>query len=713
MLEEVAKLWKAEGGGVIVEDGEKMKAILKTLEGSMSGGRIGLVRTNSHLSRQSSFAFGQDNAHDAGQRPSLEGRHSSFGMSKLQVEEPHANDNGYHDEDDNDDSSSKDPRAWLKVISAFDQPRFTYDPDAKHFHLLTTPTPSLFPSASHKTTTFRTRYNTIHQRLLRNEAFQSPSFSTQHTFPPSRKKTTNNHSAAHFYKLTPISNLLGRGGTSHLLLALLAIAPTGTPCLHDPSGSITLDLAHASPAQESYFCPGMIVLVDGVYDDEWAGAGSAGLGGTGGVGGMIGGRFVGFSIACPPVERRGVSLGFDLKVGDAGGGGFGWTDFLGLGSERAVGGRMRRVERRVFCGDEARRKMVVLGEVTLDEPLTLLALRKLLSLYSASSSDEEKHPPMAFLLCGNFSSRPALAGSGTGSIEYKELFDALAAILADFPTLLRRCTWIFVPGDNDAWSSAFSAGASTMLPRERVPEVFTRRVMRVFASARAEPGVRKAEGEVEGEVVWTSNPARVSLFGPAHEVVVFRDDVEGRLRRNAVRVGQLAKHGDGDATPAPQQDGNQSASGGQEDVVMSGALPLTETDPEIAEAMTVGSPAPETPHQPLQALPSGEKEEEDYATLQAKKLILTLLPQSTLSPFPATVRPVHWDYATSALSLYPLPHTLVLADAEAKAFALTYEGCHVMNPGRFVTGAGRGARVGWVEYDCFSKRGVVRGMRVE
>ena len=30
-MEEVAKLWKAESGGVIVEDGTKLKGILKTV----------------------------------------------------------------------------------------------------------------------------------------------------------------------------------------------------------------------------------------------------------------------------------------------------------------------------------------------------------------------------------------------------------------------------------------------------------------------------------------------------------------------------------------------------------------------------------------------------------------------------------------------------------------------------------------------------------
>jgi DNA polymerase epsilon subunit 2 len=98
---------------------------------------------------------------------------------------------------------------------------------------------------------------------------------------------------------------------------------------------------------------------------------------------------------------------------------------------------------------------------------------------------------------------------------------------------------------------------------------------------------------------------------------------------------------------------------------------------------------------------------DDYATAQAKKLILSLLPQSTLSPFPMSIRPTHWSH-NSALSLYPLPHALILADAEAEPFALTFEGCHVVNPGRLVSGGGRRKRVKWVEYDCWTKRGVVK-----
>lgn len=675
MLEETAKLWKAESGQVIVDDGSKLKGILRTLEGSMSGGRVGTVkRSGSDLSRQSSFAFGNDSAvdlTDPTHRPSLDGRNSSFGMSKLQVDE---------EESEESEDTSQDPRAWMKVISAFDQPRMAYDANKKHFSQRTGK-PSMFPSPLHKTEMFRERYDIIYQRLLRNENFQAPSISSAPGTATLRRQE-GKPPEQQFYKVTPIANLLGRSGASFLLLGMLVIAPTGTLAISDGSGSISLDLQHAHTfgAEQSYFCHGMIVLAEGTYEESWAGAGSSGLGNTGGVGGTIGGRFIGFSVGGPPVEKRNVSLGIDLQAGDQGGG-FGWTDFLGLGSERAVGQRMRRLERQLLRsnndgeGGEARRKMVVLAEVALDDPATFAALRRVFAMYAAL-----EEPPMAFILMGNFASQAAIAGAGTGSIEYKELFDALAAVLADFPSLLRSSTWTFVPGDNDPWGSSFSAGASALIPRDSIPDIFTSRIKRAFAAAKAETGVKKT-GELDGDALWSSNPARLSFFGPLHEVVVFRDDITGRLRRNAVRYGQA--FGRDETATANQKDDLDG------DLAMSGALP----GDDISSV--------EVPAVP----PRIARTSDDYTTVQAKKLILTLLPQSTLSPFPPQTRPVHWSYATSALSLYPLPSTLILADAETPAFALTYEGCHVLNPGSLVVGKGK---AGWAEYDVLTKRGTIR-----
>ena len=97
----------------------------------------------------------------------------------------------------------------------------------------------------------------------------------------------------------------------------------------------------------------------------------------------------------------------------------------------------------------------------------------------------------------------------------------LAVVLSEFSELLKRSTWVFVPGDDDPWASAFSAGASAAVPREGVPDIFTNRIRRAFANAKTSTALAKEEGE-EGAAVWTSNPARLSLFGPAHEVVLFR-----------------------------------------------------------------------------------------------------------------------------------------------------------------------------------------------
>lgn len=701
VLDEVAKLWKAESGPVIVEDGTQLKGILQMLEGCMSGGRIGQVKKpGSHVSRQNSFAFGNDSLQDVSgaglRRPSLDSnRNSSFGMSALQVEEQ-----------EEIAEASKQPRSWIKVMSSFDQPRFTYHLDKKHFVQMNNK-PSFFSPPSHKTAIFRERYNIIHQRLLRNEAFQTPSFNAR----SSKLTRTNSTTTQKFYKLTPVANLLGRGGSSHLLLGILVIAPTGTLALADPSGSISLDLQHAAPLQgedSAYFCPGMIVLVDGVYEEDYAGAGASGLGNTGGIGGTIGGLFVGFSIGGPPVEKRNVSLGVNLGTSDVGGG-FGWTDFVGVGSERALGPRMQRLEKRLLgpgssTEGDASRKMVVLSEVCLDDPTTLSALRKVLEIYAASPA-----PPMAFLVMGNFTSRASMTGAGMGSIEYKELFNELAVVLSDFPSLLRNSTWVFVPGDNDPWSSAFSAGASSPIPKQAVPELFTNRVKRAFATANSEAGSREKD-VIDGQAIWTTNPARLSLFGPTHDVAIFRDDLAGRFQRTAIRIGKATNTSNNEderhdsahgSQPQTQPTEQQDAEMADTDATMSGALPTTEEiqPPDADDSADNPAPQPQTPDTAVHALS------------QAKKLILSLLPQSTLSPFPLSTRPVHWDYAP-ILNLYPLPHTLVLADAESAPFALTFEGCHVLNPGRLVVRGGSGGRrrrVQWAEYDLYTKRGGVRG----
>ena len=517
----------------------------------------------------------------------------------------------------------------------------------------------------------------MHQRILRNETFQTPSFSVARSATLSR---TGSIATSQTNTITPIANLLGRTGSTHLLLGMLIVSPTGALSLSDLTGTIMLDIQHARPIPENgaYFTPGMIVLVDGSYEDHHSTV-SSNLGGTGGIGGTIGGKFLAFSIGHPPCERRTATLGGTDEVdkNSLQGPAFGWTDFLGVGSQRATGSRMNRIASKILSSSAAHH-IVIASDLHLDTPSTLSALRTLLRAYSPSPSTPNPVYPIAIVLMGNFSSKATLAGvPGAGSIEYKEHFDALASVLSEFQSLIAHTSLVFVPGDNDAWSSAFSAGAATPLPQKPVPTLFTNRIRRVIAEANREVwGAGKAKGK-EGEVVWTSNPSRLSWFGVKGEMVLLRDDLAGRLHRTSIRFPKKGEDEDDEMPFAPEHDVN--------------------------EAMEIDLPAPQTiqphPEPPI-----------DPDTQTARALTRTVLSQSHLSPFPLSARPLHWDFA-HALGLYPLPTSLVLADSEAPAFVVKYCGCTVLNPGSIDASRGSKGREGrarWVEFDVRTNSGVVK-----
>ena len=700
VLDEAAKAWKKRGGGTIVEcDGGDLKNVLRNIEGSINGGRI---LQYPGLNRETSFASKDRvvNDHIAASRDESRGlaRHDSLGLSSLNIDEP---DNNHE---------LRDPRHWLKVIGAFDQPRLTYNVNQKHFEPILNPS-SLLPDPSHKTQLFRHRYNIIYQRLLRNESFQTSAVAKARTSSLQRSSSAI-AIAQQAYKLTPVANLLGRSGSSHILLGLLTISPTGLLTLSDLTGSIVLEMQHARPAPEdgAWFTPGMITLVDGMYEEEGSTVGP-GLDYNVGVGGIVRGKFIAFSIGGPPCERRNVTLG--VSTTDAGGnlstgGGFGWVDFLGVGSEKASGSAMRRLERDVFkrveaeASDKGRSRMIIVGDVHLDSTKTLQALSKVLSLYAAEPAEQT---PMVVVLMGNFAHHAVMAGgSKNGSVEYKEYFDALASTLSDYPTMLQNTTFVFVPGNNDPWASSFSAGAATPIPQASVPELFGLRIRRAFAAANAE-AERSIGKKTKGEAVWSTNPARLSLFGPAQEVVLFRDDMSSRLRRNAIRFRPLEK----DSTTEPNGRTSKEGSNATNTISDKDAITTSGSNAE-GETMDVDSAVVRAESQ----IPSSRAENKPQFAISvdlqaARKLVKTVLDQGYLSPFPLSDRPVLWDYA-AALHLYPLPTALILMDPEAPPFVVSYQGCLVMNPGPFTTPNGKNiAR--WMEYDARTKQGLTREAR--
>ncbi|RMZ89877.1 hypothetical protein DV736_g2887, partial [Chaetothyriales sp. CBS 134916] len=447
LLDEVAKAWKAQDGGILVEDGpdKKLSAILKSLEPCMSAGRVDVAK----LSRTNSFSRNPlSRTYSLGRQDSQ----GSLGVAGLV-----GGDDGVAT--DEAEVRYSDARPFLSVVSAFKQPRLAYSSTKKSLETVAGDR-SVLAAIQHKTAMFRNRYNLIHQRLLRHESFQTPSFASVAQPPTLQRSASSVTAMSHAYKITAISNLLGRSGSSHLLLGLLALSPTSDLCLTDLSGSVVLDITYSRcvPEDGAWFCRGMIVLVAGTYEED--GSNNSTLGGAGGVGAQIKGRFVADTFAGPLPEKREATLGInhdsrrnhiDPSLGPA----FGWVDFLGLGSEKAVGQQMRQIQRRI------------LGPLRQED------------VYPPRRRTRTKavNQPLAIVMMGNFVSAASMAGSiqGGGSVEYKEHFDSLASVLSEFPRLLATTTFVFVPGDNDPWASSFGAGAATCLPRQPVPDLFTSR----------------------------------------------------------------------------------------------------------------------------------------------------------------------------------------------------------------------------------------------
>lgn len=120
MLEEVAKAWRRADGRAIVDgDGAKLRDILQQTETQMHGGRIIASKGVRSLSRQSSLLLGPESG-SAQRNESQE----SFTMSGLEMQG-----------EEDDDSEDGDPRKWLKVVNAFEQPRLHYNPVRKHYEL--------------------------------------------------------------------------------------------------------------------------------------------------------------------------------------------------------------------------------------------------------------------------------------------------------------------------------------------------------------------------------------------------------------------------------------------------------------------------------------------------------------------------------------------------------------------------------------------------
>ncbi|ANB12387.1 Dpb2p [Sugiyamaella lignohabitans] len=597
-LDEISRRWKDEDRGLFIE-GAPLKEIIRDIVNS--------IKAAEDVSKDSS--------------PALADRTQTLA------------DTGVRDK-----PSSQYWKDYFQVVNAQSQPFYSYDPIKKNFDAPKAK-PTLLAPAKDQASVFTLRYNLIYNRILRNEAFQTPSFGAS-------MNNTVSMAGSKFYSITFIHNMLGRNNSQFLLFGFIFKGPDGELWIQDLSGKVQLDISQTVPADGLYYTPGQFVLCDGVYFNE---------------------KFLVGSLGPPPAERREAT-----KVA------YGNIDFLGVHTALQNGGIVRRVERidntleKQLLLQERQHlnhKIVILGmDIFLDQLKYIDALRKLFNqLQQEVDALERAQLPISIIFPGSFKSSPFQANGN--STNYKESFDFLAQLLREHPKIAVECKLVFVPGDNDAWASTFSSGATPLFPLQPLPSLFTNRIKRISPDAS-----------------FASNPCRMTYL--SQEIVIMRDELGSRFRRNSILFpNQTHENG---ATNGSSQNGAMDI-----DIKQDPDMDLFqhEEDSDSEEALSQQRALDRLINDSSKVIKPTTKAYIPPDTAEARQVVKTILDQGHLSPFPLSLRPVSWNYDHS-LSLTPLPSVMILADSSTPPFRATYEGCHVVNPGPFI----QGNKICWIEY---------------
>ncbi|KAF9112413.1 DNA-directed DNA polymerase epsilon, subunit B [Mortierella sp. AM989] len=378
-------------------------------------------------------------------------------------------------EDNGGEEDDVDITELFHVIDAFAMPRWSWASDIKSFtrdesvkskdgmengHGNHTSGPNnptanlsnrLLGTAEEKTAMFRARYHALLQRIMRNEHFAPPVF-------------TGGMKQDRYLKLTPLKALKGRCGERFLMFGMLVKNNTGRFCLEDADDRVELEFNNCKNTA-GLFTENCFVLVEGKYTDD--------------------NNILVDTIGLPPPELREETK----KV-------FGNIDFLGAPRE------MRSDEQlNVIASEYEDISFVILSDLWLDQPKTFVTLRTIFEGYSNSSL------PLAFIMCGSFKSEPFLF-NGLESGHYRDGFNTLAELIAEFPVMATSSYFVFVPGPNDPWGSS-------IIPRPKIPDFYTARVRSLVKRS-----------------IFTSNPCRIKYCD--QEIVIFRDDIMNRLLRNCI-----------------------------------------------------------------------------------------------------------------------------------------------------------------------------------
>ncbi|PSN37360.1 DNA polymerase epsilon subunit 2 [Blattella germanica] len=354
----------------------------------------------------------------------------------------------------------------FNVISAFDVPVFTYNIERKKFLKVNTENtrtriPQLFDFASAKASLYKDRYTILLQRTQRHKLF-TPAILGSDT--EVRK-----------CELQPVEFLLSSSGKiiDAMVLGILTQLKEGKYYLEDPTGILELDLSEAT-FNIGLYTENCFVLAGGSYEDK---------------------VFHVCAIGFPPLEPTATSRAY-----------FGNVNAFGGPSQVSLrtSAELLRYEQENEDG-----VLVFIADVWLDSIKVMEKLRVLFAGYA-------DFPPVAFVFMGNFlSSQQGSAHAATLRLRFKALGD----LIAQFPELVDKSKFVFIPGPSDPASP-------NILPRFPLPKYITEEFQRKIPSS-----------------LFTTNPCRIQYC--TQEIVVVREDLITKMCRNTIHFptsGALSEH---------------------------------------------------------------------------------------------------------------------------------------------------------------------------
>ncbi|KAK6453908.1 DNA-directed DNA polymerase epsilon, subunit B [Scheffersomyces xylosifermentans] len=611
-LEEVAKIWKIEDRGLFI-DGPGLKQVLKELNTKS------VASASAHRSHST----------ESGEITDKATRMDTL----IDVEE---------------EEEAINWEEYFKVINPSEQPPCTFDRHRKQFKLQADSKKhknlleSLPNNLQNTIELFNNRYYLLFDRLSRNENFQKASFSSISSI---NKSLTSGNIAN---EITLIKNVLGRDGSKFILFGLLGKDAKDSYILEDCTDYIELNLSQTYKTEGSFYCPGMFVIVEGIYSASGRSSNQSNN--------YIGGCFHVSNIGHPPAERRDVSSE-----------NYGNLDFLGIHKQignTAVNEKVLKINktlRRKLTSLEKtllHHKFILLGsECYLDDFKILDGLKKFFHKLEndiiESQESEEKNTPLAIVMTGSFSCRAltttnSLVSNISNSENYKSHFDNLANILSNYPNVTSTCKFILMPGKNDPWQSSYALGGSAMnyFPQKPVPRVFVSRLERLLP---------------KGNLILGWNPVRINYL--SQEILILKDDLMNKFKRNDIIFSNDLEAEKENLKRELSQDNKERINS----IVRDG----------------------------------GGGEHIPTKIKQARKLVKTVLDQGTLQPFLKDLKLVNAEY-DYVLRIEPLPSVMIFNDVNFDNFEVTYNGCKVVNVTRLLSPSNR--KLNYVEYYPSNKR---------